>query len=223
MADTTRRPVWLPIAAAVLVGGQFAWFVIHSINVLGVVSLGVLALLAWQLILGSRVAWVFGALVAASQLTTPLTLGESVWFAAPGVVTLICLLAPSSRAFVWGGKQRESRVVSSSGSVTQRLYDKFLSVVYGLLERAPSVDRFIRGKYILFLVIGLLIAAPLVGVLDKYHHGSAQGNVLIDILWRVVWISFSLAQLAALILIVVAGARFLSSRGSAKSSGAQIK
>jgi hypothetical protein len=219
----TTRPVWLLIAAAVLVGEQFTWLVIHSINVLGVASLGVLVLLVWQLILGSRVAWVLGILVAASQLTTPLTLEESVWFAAPGAVTLICLLAPSSRAFVWRGKHRGSRAVDSSGSVVQRLYDKFLSVTYGLLERAPSVDRFVRGKYILFLVIGLLIAAPLVGVLDNFHHGSARGNIPIDILWRVVWISFSLAQLAALILIVVAGTRFLSNRGSVKSSGAQIK
>jgi hypothetical protein len=219
----TARPAWLSTAAAVLAGGQFAWFVLHPITVLGAISLGVVVLLAWLLLRGSRVAWVLAILVAASQLTTLLTLGESVWFAAPGAATLLCLLVPSSRAFVWEGKQRETRNVNSSGSVTQRMYDKFLSVVYGLLERAPAIERPIRGKYIILLIIGLLIAAPLVGALDNFHHGSARGNVLIDILWRVVWISFSLAQLAAIILIVIAGARFISNRGDVKSSSAQVK
>lgn len=222
MTDTAR-PAWLSTAAAVLAGGQFAWFILHPITVLGGVSLGVVVFLAGLLLRGSRVAWVLAILVAVSQLTTLFTLDESVWFAAPGAITLVCLLVPSSRAFVWGGKQQGARNVNSSGSVTQRMYDKFLSVVYSLLERMPAVERPIRGKYIILLIIGLLIAAPLVGALDNFHHGSARGSVFIDILWRVVWIVFSLAQLAAIVLVVIAGSRFLSKRGGTRSSGAQVK
>jgi hypothetical protein len=218
-----RRTAWVGIAAAVLAGEQLAWFILHPITALGSVMLGLVVLLAWLLLGGSRVAWVLAVFVAAGQLIAPFTFDASIWFAALAVIVLTCLFVPSSRVFVWAGKQQRPRDLGSARQVAQRIYDKFLSAVYRLLVRVVQVP-WLRGKGTLLLVLGVLIARPLVGSFYDFHHGSAQGNILVDVLWRVVWIGYSLAELAAIVLVLMAAYRYVNKMmGNFKASRAQAK
>jgi hypothetical protein len=211
------RTAWLRIAAAVLVGQQLAWFLLRPITVLGSVSLGLVVLLACLLLLGSRVAWVLAGFLAVSQLTAPFTLGEPIWFAALAAVVLAGLLAPSSWAFIWTERKRRASGLSWRKK-SDRMYGRLLALADSTLRRLPPWIS--RGKLIVLLVVGVLIARPLVGALYDFHHGSARGNLLIDVVWRVVWIGYSLAELAAIVLVVMTAYRYLTRRigGGSRSS-----
>ncbi len=80
-----------------------------------------------------------------------------------------------------------------------------------------TADRPSRGKLIAGLAIGIVVLYPLIGLFYKFHHGSASGNVYIDILWHVTWLFFCLAQFSLVVLLVIEARRHFGSR-----SGAQV-
>jgi hypothetical protein len=214
----TAQTAWLRIAAAVLIGEQLAWFVLHPITALGSVFLGLVVLLVWQLLLGSRIAWVIAAFLAVGQLTAPLTLGGSVWSAALAALVLTCLLIPSSRAFVWAEKLQMSRDSNSPRSAVQRIYRRLLALVY---RWVPRLVKSFHGKFTLLLVACVLVLRPLVGALEDFHHGSGHGSVLVDVLSGAVSLCYSLAELAAIVLVAMAAYHYLKKRyGGGKSVSA---
>jgi drug/metabolite transporter (DMT)-like permease len=97
---TTGNNVLLRVAAAVMLGGQLAWFITHP-SISGAAVLLAVGILAWLLLRGSRIAWVLAVFSGAVQTVGPLAFGQPIWFAASGMILLVCLLHPSSRAIVW--------------------------------------------------------------------------------------------------------------------------
>jgi hypothetical protein len=233
MTHTARTPTWLRIAAAVIVAQDVVALLVSSITGVGVAWVAVGVLLAWFLLRGSRVAWVFAVFSAAAQLSAPLTLNGPVWLAVTAMIVLACLLAPSSRSFVWADGQRPA-----SGpwrSAAQRIYRRFLALAYNLAVRVPllgggpanekeGVPRPSRGKLILTLALSVVVLYPLVGALSNFHDGSARGSIIVDVLWRVVWIGFTFLRLALIILLVAAASHYASKvTQGRKSSTARSK
>jgi len=80
-----------------------------------------MALLVWLLLRGSRLIWLFLLLEAIGRIVGAV-FGWPIWLAGVAVVTLVFLLAPASRQFVWReGKAKWrgwSRKASPSGGVS---------------------------------------------------------------------------------------------------------
>ncbi|HKB50386.1 MAG TPA: hypothetical protein VKC63_03025 [Solirubrobacterales bacterium] len=218
---TRTTPAWLWIAAAAMVAQDLAAFIVSPITALSAGLLCVTVLLAWLLLRGSRVAWVLSVFSAAAQLAAPLTLNQPLWLAGPAVIFLACLLVPSSRAFVWGERQQQAS--GSWRSATQRMHDRLLALAYGLVARVPGfggrsakeievADRPNRGKLIALLAVCVALLYPLIGAFYDFHHGSGQGSVVVDVLWRVVWVGYSFARLALIVLLAMAAYRYVTKK-----------
>jgi hypothetical protein len=97
-------------------------------------------------------------------------------------------------------------------------------VAYGLafhlgrLDGVPAKDKagsgkpVSRGRLIVLLAVGVALLYPLVGALYDFHHGAASGSLIVDIIWRVVWIGFTLVRLGLIVLLVMAGHHYLKNR-----------
>jgi hypothetical protein len=98
--------------------------------------------------------------------------------------------------------------------------DRLSNLFYGLVVRVPGFGgrltvegtegRLSRGKLIVVLAISVAIILPLVGILSDYHHGDGRDSLVIDIVWRVVWISTICLQLALVVLVVQAVWRWVT-------------
>ena len=171
MTNIARTPVWIRIAAAVMVGEGLGWLVLHPTIALGAVSLGVVVLLAWFLLRGSRVAWVLAVFWAATQLAAPFTMNQPVWLVGTAAIVLACLLAPPSYTFIW--TERRSRAKVPWRSDAQRSYGRILDLAF---DSAARVARLGRGKLIGVLAVCVLILVPLDGALYNLHHGSGDAT-----------------------------------------------
>jgi hypothetical protein len=111
--STYQRNVLLRIAAAVMLGGQLAWFVMHP-GLFGAAVLLAVGILTWLLLQGNRIVWSLAVLSGAMQVAGPLLFGQPVWFAVSGAILLVCLLHPSPRALVWAERLRGSHASAAS-------------------------------------------------------------------------------------------------------------
>jgi hypothetical protein len=208
MTNTFRLPAWLWIAVAVLVVERAVLLTLPPVTVLSAVVLAFSALIVWLLLRGSRVAWIVAVFSSAAQLTAPFTSGQPVWVTVPAAIILVCLLAPASREYIWAASQQ--RKLRRQGRSVQESYSKLRSLPYGWAARLPALERQAaegprnRGKLILLLSISIFIAAPLVGVLYRFHHGAGSGSLIVDVLWHVIWIVYSLTLFALIGLLMLA-------------------
>lgn len=65
-------------------------------------------------------------------------------------------------------------------------------------SNAPIVNGYVVF-YLALIVAGLVLVG---GAVLEWHHGSAQGNVAVDILWRVTWVIY---QVLKVTLVIVGG------------------
>jgi hypothetical protein len=70
-----------------------------------------------------------------------------------------------------------------------------------------------RGASIIWLVLVVLGMFLLVGLTSEWHHGAAQGSVLVDIVWHAVWVAYQILKtLLIVLLVVLAYRRFVEPR-----------
>lgn len=171
-------PPWLFVGAMIMVAQDLVFFVLAPLTALSAVGLAVGMAIVWFLLHGSRVAWVFATLSAAIQLFGPLTMGQSVWVASVGAVILPCLLAPSSRTFVWTqGPQRPPHRVHAT---VERPYGQLLELVTRLVTRvSTAMGSPSRGVFLSLLATLVIVLLPLDGVLRKLHSGSEHGSIVV--------------------------------------------
>jgi hypothetical protein len=218
MTPSARIPTWLRVAAVAIVGQDVAALLTSPITGVSIAWLLIGVFLAWFLLRGSRVAWVLAALSAAAQISAPLTLNGSAWLAVTAIIVLACLLAPSSRNAVWSERQWP---VSDLRDSEWAVFGWLAHQADKLATRGATPG---RGKVLLVLALCIAVLYPLVGALSNFHEGSAHGSVIVDVLWRVVWIGFSLLELALILLLIATVSRYGSrlTRGR-KSSAARSK
>ena len=212
MTQDKRPPVWLSIGATAMVAQDLTFFIINPITAFSTIALTFAVLLAWLLLRGSRVAWVFAVFSAAAQLVAPLTMAQSVWLAGTGAILLACLLAPSSRTFIWA--KRTQKTQHPWHAAMERLYGRFLATAYALITRIPWVDKAGRGMLIGLLAACVVVLLPLDGTLRNLHHGSGSGSAFVDVFYRIVSFADGLAQVALVIAVVMAIHHYLTKRSS---------
>jgi hypothetical protein len=69
------------------------------------------------------------------------------------------------------------------------------------LRWLPLWIRSANGSLAVFLLFAVVLLFLLMGAVTRWHHGAGQDSVAVDIIWRVVWITY---QVFKVWLIVVA-------------------
>src|SRR5690242_15809367 len=67
-------------------------------------------------------------------------------------------------------------------------------------------------RFILPLGGCVLILFFLMGAASLWHHGSGRDSIIVSVLARILWILYSIAQLAFLILIFIAAYDYVNNR-----------
>lgn len=71
-----------------------------------------------------------------------------------------------------------------------------------------------HGLFIFYLALLLLVLVPVVGALRNWRIGSGKGNVFVDVLSHVAWVSFNVLAVTWIVLLVIWISRWFSGRRS---------
>jgi hypothetical protein len=85
---------------------------------------------------------------------------------------------------------------------------------------SPEELPFVNARVIWRLIVAFLILVPVVGRFSDYREGAGHGKLLIEVVWRLVWISYNLLQVAIVALLLLAIYRYAKLRplGDAQNS-----
>lgn len=86
------------------------------------------------------------------------------------------------------------------------------------LTKKGNLDKFDGGKRIALFTVAIVLLYPLVGILYDFHHGSASGNLAVNVLWAVLWIGFTVIRLIFIVLLVKTAYRYLM-KGRVRTGG----
>jgi hypothetical protein len=171
-------------------------------NAVSIGLIAVIILLAGLLLLGSKIAWVFWLIGAASALVGPLLFHQPIWGMGTGILVLICLLVPASRSFVWSPKPWLWS--NRPGIYLLARLNEFQNLIEETRQRIH--------RTLFALGFGILLAAPLINRLEDYHYGGGQDQPAIDALWAVVSSGYLCAKLGFAALLAVAAYGYLRLR-----------
>ncbi len=71
------------------------------------------------------------------------------------------------------------------------------------LKGLPPWIRSPSGGQALFLLITVVILFLLVGAVHRWHHGSGENSVAVDIIWRVVWVTYQVCKIWLIVVVVM--------------------
>ena len=186
-------PMLLWVAALLLLGEALSLIVLQPLT-LASVSLTVAGLFLMVLLLRrSRVAWVLLIFGSALQIVGAFAWGDPYWLIVPAGAMLICLMAPSSRQFIWDLTERRD---PGHPPNPLALYTSIEAAVYSAREKllVPRSPRFVDANTICALVIIFFIAIPIMGRFTE--HREDADSLVIDVVWRAFWIPYNLLPLA---------------------------
>jgi hypothetical protein len=79
---------------------------------------------------------------------------------------------------------------------------------------SPGQVPFVNARVIWRLIIAFLILVPLIGRFSDYREGAGHDSLFIQVVWRVVWVSYNLLQVAIVALLLLAIYRYVKLRSS---------
>lgn len=211
------RPIGLWIVGVILVI-EAVLAVFQEPQVLASIPLFALSIgFAWLVVAGSRIAWVICTGVAMTQLVLAV-LGHYAWWGlvlSAGVLAL--LLARPTRRFVWRTRSPQSIEHSAWNPLAWFAWIEACSrtVSARLVSRKPLP--LLEAKVMWSLVIAFIVLVPVVGELRQVHEGD-DGTLILDVLWRIVWVSFNLFQVALVGLLAAAAYRLWKTRSDSSVS-----
>lgn len=196
-----QAPIWLWAYAVAVVIEMALNLVFRPGPLFLVPFLLISPLVAWMVLRGGRVAWCWAIVVEAVGVAD-LAWGQPLWSAALSALLLACLLAPSSRAYVW----REAIVRRQSLAAGERWRARIASGV--LWEEVWSWlgSRVIDWSFIARLFLFVLLLMPVDGIL----RGTRDDGWAMAVLYRVVSISGGLALILLMVLLIAMGIRALA-------------
>jgi hypothetical protein len=218
-ADSGSVPSSLKVAAAAMAGAQLLAFALSTITALAAASVLVTCLVAFFVgSTRSRITWLLALMWASGQIVGSVLLNERLWLILPAGVVFVCLTRSSSRQFIWSSARPGVLIVQPGAQQRGRAlyvcYGTFTTYVHRASSLCHTMVRDTRnlGRLIGLIVVSLIVLYPLVGVVYNFQHGSGRGSVLVDILWHVVWLCYAVAQVALVIVVILAVYRYTSDR-----------
>lgn len=199
-----QAPIWLWVYAAAVVVDTARILVAHEVPLFLAPFFLISPLVAWLVLRGGRVAWCL-AVAFEGVGVAGLAWGEPLWSVALSAVLLACLLAPSSRAYVWREAIARRRAVTAG----EGLYGWGVRITSGVLwEEIWSWvgRRALNWEFVGRLFLGTLLVLPVHVLL----FGARDDGWAMAVLYRVVAIPFRLAQLSLVILLIAMGIRALA-------------
>lgn len=64
-----------------------------------------------------------------------------------------------------------------------------------------------NGWLIFYFALLVAVLIPVVGGIAEWHDGSGNGNAIVDVVWRVAWITFQILKTTLIVLLVIWGYR----------------
>jgi len=204
-----RSPRPQLLAACILAVSNLAVFVL-SPSPLGGVALLLALLLAWLLVLGSRIGWTLALLGSVLGLITWASDSGGNLGVLTATFTIVCLLAPSSLRYTW----REIGIDSWSAKASLQctlLSRRLNQTAYGLLARVAgwsgSEDRWRRSYDLLAGRLGGLALVLLFPLTLTYRWEQASHSSIADGLARLIWLSWAIAVVAFLVALTLAASQ----------------
>jgi hypothetical protein len=200
------------LAACILAVSNLAAFSL-SPSPLGGMAVLFAFVLAWLLILGSRVGWTLALLGSAVGLVSPASHTPGILGA--NAFTIVCLLAPSSIVYTW---KTPPSVASISIVIRPRiksLVERVVEIGYGLVaqaagwadsegsQRSYSLLAWRLGGLALFLLFPLTLA---------YRWEQASHCLLADGLAKVTWIGWALVVMAFAVTLALSARQSVQTR-----------
>ncbi len=71
------------------------------------------------------------------------------------------------------------------------------------LKRLPSWTRSASGPQAVWLLLAVVALFLLVGAVHRWHHGGGENSVAVDIVWRVVWITYQVFKVWLIVVVVM--------------------
>jgi hypothetical protein len=196
--NPNKPPRWLIAAATATVAESVALFAVGPITVSrGLLGPGLAVIIAWFLLRGNRIAWIFTVFGAVLQIPFVFANNEPLWLLGISVIALYGLLVQSSRKFVW--RKRSPRPFGSPLATLQRFAGQVRAGGYWAMMRLAgeiSNERIVTKKLIgrLGVCVGLLFLAE--GTLTLWHNHSGRSSVIVTVLWIANHTIFSIALIA---------------------------
>lgn len=223
MTHMARAPIWLWVAAATLVGLEFIGLLFRPVTAFGMASFAGIVLLAWLLLRGSRVIWVLAVAATAAELVLSLIVEEPLWLGGIAGIRLGCLLAPSSRAFVWAAQsQRRGRPAGDGQAPTEKgpptVAPVSLAAFFVHLEGLERAGRDLvkrktyDNKLFGWLAASVVLLMAGIGALYALDEGVGQDSVVVDVLWSVFSAIYKIVLLTFVALVVVRVYRYVTGR-----------
>lgn len=213
MRESLRPPIWLAAAAFIEVAEGIALIAWAGASPLTLSAFFVALVAAGLLIAGSRVIWILLFCNGATQLLAPFVTDGPVWSLALASATLLCLLVPPSRRYVWQRKARSRGFGRNLDSSAARAIGRLRACVFALSARITGRnDLPIPNRVLVWrLVLTYLIMIPIVDRLE----GLSDGDLLGAVVWHVVWSCFNLLQLSIALLLLLSVIRYFDKRFTA--------
>lgn len=206
---TSPPPRWLGVGAALLVAQLvISAGVDFQLTALSRVAVG--ALLVGLLLWGSRIAWTVLLLGVMYQLGSSIV-DSGFWHLFAGVAITLCLLVPSSIRYVWRTQARQGK--QSDGQRTLEFYVATKAAVYSVAYRligwnaGEGEQELRRRSYYAGLWrfgIACLVLLLLGGVTVNWHESAGGDSTLLKLVENAIWICYVVAQLAFVVLVVLA-------------------
>lgn len=222
-----HAPLWLWVAAVLIVGQAL---VVFGFNPTFVTSVAIPSALLFALFLlrGSRIAWL---VVLTGLVTQPIFAGVGVsqrWTLVSSGIAAVCLLVPETIRFVWSrnGKpgsasldaveaDQNSLPCKSNAPKPAHLLGEVARHLIAWMAGWPTQNangsgkRLPRSFKVLIWRLGICCVATivLVGLTYEWQHGSGEGDLYVDIIARISWNLYLLAQISFIAAVVVAISR----------------
>ena len=221
--------LWL--AAGVLVGEWLVLTVAHGPSLLRAGGLVFTVALAYFLLHRSRIAWLLAAFAATVQLVSEFAGQPIGWLLFSSGVVLICLLAPRSIRAVWVRQKAvaiRQRLTIMEKELESAEYSGIRWLWKLMIHGARGYERLRvlaggAGRLIGVVLIGVLLLAPAMGLLYRFHVGSGNGNLAIDILWFLAWSGYTLMRLLLVGLLIAALHRWLARSRVSRTQGGAVR
>jgi hypothetical protein len=179
-------------------------------------SLALAAGFALLLLFGSRIVWVLLVLGLVLQLLAPMFTEEPAWRALTSLVVLAGLVSPGAREFMY---ENQRKVPLELSAASLALVGRIQALTFQLRARIAEREALpnVSGRMIGLLILVFFLSVPLIGVFADFREGNGDGPLIVQVIWRILWVAFNILQILIVSLLIVAAYNHFISKPTEKT------
>lgn len=224
MISKARNRVWLGVVGCLVIG-QALGTMIGDPSLFHASAMAVGIGIIWLMLRASRIAWTVVLFAVVVELVEGVASGVRWFNTAIGIVSVLCLLAPSSIRYVWRPRPPTLRR-RLPWSLRQR-YQGGAAASYRVLAFVASWEDGSRGQpsvelqrsyRVLLWRLGVASATLLIlFAATNGWYDSTNDSLVVSIVARIIRVSYVFVQVAFIAVLVIAIGHYLLTPGSRRS------